>query len=186
MKRTLMILALMLTAFAAGAQYKPSGELQKKGGRLYMEGQKLTNEQISHTLSTVMNDEGVAYDQSWNSAYKMRTSGIVLTSVGSAACVAGSFVYIVGVAKVIASGIGAGIAGDPDGIVGENELVGGAVLLGSGVAMVGSGIPLWCVGGNRMKKVVNGYNSQLPASLGPDMVLAVGPCPNGIGLSLTF
>ncbi len=187
MKRTLMILALIASALTAAAQYNPSAELLKKGGRLYQGDMKLTGEQIDNLLSSIHNDENVAYSRLWNKADAMRTSGIVLTSVGSAACVAGPFLYILGVAKVIGSGIGAGLSGNPDGIIGESELIGGIVTTCAGVAMLGTGIPLWCVGGSRMKDVVSEYNNQrLAGPSGPSVTLALGPCPNGIGLSLSF
>ncbi len=182
MKRIFFILILTAMTVAASAQYNMSSELLKKGGKLYQDGEKLSSEQITQILSPLQNGNGVSYDVLWGKARNMRTTGVVLTSAGSAAFVAGPVIFIVGLAKVLGSGIGSGIAGDPDGVVGEGDVTAGLVITGAGVAMLGSGIPLWCVGGKRMKNIVSDYNGQST----PEVSLAFGPCPNGLGLSLNF
>ncbi len=151
MKRILLILMLAVMTFTAHAQYN---DLVKKGGNIYQDDVRLSTEQLSLMLP--------GYSQAKN----MRTAGIALTATGSAAVVTGPLVLFVGLAKVIGSGIGSGIAGNPDGVVGKGEVTAGLVITGAGVAMLGSGIPLWCIGGKRIKNMVVEYN--------------------GLGLSLNF
>ncbi len=162
----------MLTAmaFTAHAQYNTSADLVKKGGNVYQNDVRLSTEELSLMLPE------------YSKAKNMRTTGIVLTSTGSAAVLTGPVVLFVGIAKVIGSGIGSGISGNPDGVVGEGEVTAGLVITGAGVAMLGSGIPLWCIGGKRIKNMVADHNGQSR----PDVTLALGPCPNGLGLSLNF
>ncbi len=199
MKRTLIILTLLASTFMAGAQYNPSAELIREGGRLYQGDQKLSKEQIHLALSPFKDEKGRTYEEIWNKSKDMRTAGIVLTSVGSVSLAAGPVVTLVGAIVAVAEGLGAGLGAgltaafggtpqpvDKETLKSPGIITSGFIVTGAGVAMLGSGIPLLCVGNKRMKNVVSDYNAQLPAAERPETTIAFGPCPNGIGLSLKF
>ncbi len=188
-------------AMTASAQYNPSAELVKKGGKLYIDGTKLSKEQVSNILASYSDERGTAYNELWSKANGMRKGGIALTSAGSAAIVIGPVVTLIGAIVGAAEGIGAGLGAGLSAALGGTEaqpaeveatkgkgiVVSGVVVTGAGVAMLGSGIPLLCIGNKRMKNIVSGYNAQLPATArNSEVAIALGPCPNGIGLSISF
>lgn len=193
MKKILLLISLLAVCFAAQAQY--SGTLKRSGCSLKMDGQKLTKAETTALLSDI---GGVDYTASWEKARRGRTTGIVMTSVGSGVAVLGAGVSIVGLfATVIAVGAAA-TTGAIVGSVGGEEtaqetassaadqaadsttpiMTAGLVMMGAGAVTAVAGIPFIVVNCNKMNKIVKTYNNT-PA-------LAFGTTGNGLGLTLNF
>ncbi len=190
MKKILIILAFLAASVSANAQYNT--DLYKKGGKFYLGEEKLSKEQFQTIMSSRYNESGIAYYDVWKKNKNMRDAGIALTSAGAASVVAGGFTILIGAIIGVGEGLGQGLSnafggnsqsGNGEPLKAPGIITGGFVVGGAGVAMLGAGIPLWCIGSNRMKKAVNGYNGLAPLK---DAELAFGPCPNGVGLSFRF
>ncbi len=185
MKRITLILILLLAAMTASAQYNTSSELYLKRGHLYQNDNKLSVKEINSMFSSICNEDGVAYSEVWRKAGGMRTAGVVLTSVGSVAIVAGPVMTLFGTVLVLATGTAGALAGDAEAVQGEGLVYSGLAVGIAGVGMLGSGIPLLCVGNKRMKGAVSAYNSGRQTAE-TSVSLNLGACPNGFGLSLRF
>ncbi|HTG57512.1 MAG TPA: hypothetical protein VL943_14645 [Niabella sp.] len=103
---------------------------------------------------------------------KMRTGGIILTSVGAGLIIGGTALIIDGNNQ----NDGYNFSGDYyDGDLtdGDGKIVAGAVGIVFGALSVGGGITMWVIGNNKMKKYGGGQ-------------MSIQPTKNGLGLAYRF
>lgn len=194
------VIAAMIAVAAFSSEQDTSGIMVKKGGRIFIDGQKLSESQVLSSFSGLNLEDGTRYDVLWAKVAKRRSVGVGLTIAGSSTLAVGAgafavgFVYLIVTAVAtpfyaIANAYGAQetVAEGLDGNVRTASafLLGGTIGCVSGIGMLGAGIPILCVNNSRMKKYVNAYNgSLLPAP--QKVTLNFGAQRNGIGLALNF
>ncbi|WP_114791893.1 hypothetical protein U0035_15165 [Niabella yanshanensis] len=103
---------------------------------------------------------------------KLRTGGIILTSVGAGLIIGGTALIIDGNNQ----NDGYNFSGnyyDGDLTDGDGKIVAGAVGIAFGALSVGGGITMWVIGNNKMKKYGGGQ-------------MSIQPTKNGLGLAYKF
>lgn len=103
---------------------------------------------------------------------KMRTGGIILTSVGAGLIIGGTALIIDGNNQ----NDGYNFSGnyyDGDLTDGDGKIVAGALGIAFGALSVGGGITMWVIGNNKMKKYGGGQ-------------MSIQPTKNGVGLAYKF
>ena len=190
---------LLLLAFsvAASAQYADGGTLKRAGGKIKLDGRKLTAEEQTLLLSDI---GGIDYNEAWNQAARRRRVGNTLTIAGSAGIVLGAATTVVGaltsalgaVAGAVGGAMVGSIAGEEAAQDAANEgaeagakagdpiVAAGVITTGVGVAALATGIPLLAGGCKRMNRIVAGANQARGGEL------SLGPTPGGFGLTYRF
>ena len=193
MKRWMLILFFLTLSLAASAQY-----INRKGGNLVQDGQKLSKEEAQTLLSDI---NGTDYNAVWKDYNGWRKTGLGLTIGGGVAIVGGFTSFLMGtLVSVVGVAVGAtaGAIGGSEGAQAGAEagakagvplMTGGAIAAGVGAAALGAGIPVLVVNSRRMNRIVREYNSTLPEPVpaeDPVVEVAFGPAPSGIGLTISF
>ena len=190
MKKTVMILMLMLLSLGAWAQYAGTGVVKRSGTRIKVDGVKLSREEQAALLSDI---GGTDYNPAWQKAKSGRNTGIGLTIGGGIVTLAGGTAFMVGlIASTIGAGVGAVVgsiggeetaqeAAQQGATAGEPYIDGGLIAAGAGLAAMGAGIPLMIVNGKRLGNIVKTCNNDRS-----EAQLSLGPTGNGFGLVLNF
>ena len=180
MKRLLFIIAsvaaLLSISVISSAQNTDStgtwtpGELQKKGTRLAIGGEKLSKEVQTLILSDI---NGEDLNPQWNKYTREAQAGL-WTLVGGSVVFAGGITYmtVLGIGYVLGVAIGAGVGAVATGGQGDMSGIGDSVAEGMKGKFIASeiitvavlagmttGIVLLCVGHSNLKKVVKYCNS---------------------------
>ncbi len=103
---------------------------------------------------------------------KMRTGGIILTSVGAGLIIGGTALIIDGNNQNGGYNFN-GDYYDGDLTDGDGKIVAGALGIAFGALSVGGGITMWVIGNNKMKKYGGGQ-------------MSLQPTKNGLGLAYKF
>lgn len=103
---------------------------------------------------------------------KMRTGGIILTSVGAGLIIGGTALIIDGNNQNDGYNFN-GDYYDGDFTDGDGKIIAGAVGIAFGVLSTGGGITMWAIGNKKMKKYGGGQ-------------ISVQPTKNGLGLAYRF
>lgn len=195
MKRLLLLLVCGFITIAASAQYAVQNVPVLKGSRVFVDGEKISNEAVVAYLVSAY-DNSVA--DSWTKNRTAYKTGLGLTIAGSSVTWCGSLVFTAGMIAgagtlitVPILGMGGIVAGDMqpagdylDGGLSAADLmisIGGCSAL-AGLAMLASGIPVLCVYKTRLNTMFQEYGSGLAS----DINLSFGPTGSGIGLALKF
>ena len=180
MKRLIFILSTITTfltisvvSFAQNSDLSSPwtpGELQKKGTRLAIDGEKLPKDVQTLILSDI---EGVDFNPQWNKYTKEAQAGL-WTLVGGSVLFLGGGTYftVLGIAYVLGVSIGVGVGAvvtggqvDLSGVgdsVAEGmrgKFIAAEVMTAAGLVGMTTGIVLLCVGHSNLKKIVKYCNS---------------------------
>lgn len=200
MKHWTLTLLLVFVSFGAWAQYaQPGAEYKRAGGTIKVDGEKLSKEACMELLTQA---GGEQLYKDWKNANDMRTTGIVMTSVGGGVgaiglgvAFMGGLVSILGAAAGATTGAIVGSIGGEDaassaaqqgasqgGKAGNGLLYGGLAAAGLGFGTMIAGIPILAVNCSKMNKIVKGLN-EAPQ---PAPQFGLGATENGLGLVLLF
>ena len=198
MKKIVLLFLLLLTcSFAASAQFADGGVLKRSGGKIKVDGRKLTVEEQTLLLSDIA---GIDYNEAWSKAAGHRSAGLALTIAGSAGVVLGATTTIVGALTSVVGAVAGATTGAVVGSIGGEEaaqqaanqganegvkagepiMTAGLIAAGVGAAALATGVPLLIVHCKRMNAIVAGANQ----ARGVEVSLA--PCSGGFGLALRF
>ncbi|MBE6237983.1 MAG: hypothetical protein E7116_07535 [Bacteroidales bacterium] len=186
MKRLFLLSVTLLMALSASAQYVAADYqspmyMKAKGGRIFLDDEKLTRAEAAACFSDM---DGVDCSSDYLRYRGAYNAGVGLTSAGAATAVVGTSI-------VVAGGVVALIVAPFAAIGGETELprkvglvpkLGGYMTLG-GLAMLASGIPLICVYKKRIRTLAEEYNS---IAANPRVTMSFGGQPSGIGFAIHF
>jgi len=187
MKKIVLLVALVLWTAAAYGQYVPEwhqGDLQKKGARIAVQGEKLDPETTLQLVTQVGGEEMAA---SWEKYAKKRGWGVGLTSAGYTVAAAGLAYGGVYLFAAIIGSVFAAIGGQ-EAVDSVWDNMGPRVSIGTGVMVAGlaagtTGVVLLCSGNRHLKEIVQACDA---AGLPADAELTFGPAPSGVGLVLRF
>lgn len=170
MKRTILFFAAMLITFAAFAQYQESSSMKVKGSTIYLDGNKLSQEEAATFL-------GSAGDEYLNNrkGYKV---GLGLSVGGASLTAVSGFTFLVtsAVTAVVAPFSALGEEDIPAGIKTTLFVSAGGFVIGAAAML--AGIPTAAVYQSRIKKQARNYNQSLTVSFGAQS--------SGIGLAMRF
>ena len=163
--KRILLLIILCFAFNVSFAQIADQEVIYKLGSIYSGDVKLTSDQVADLMTDDMYTD-------YLSGRRLYKSGVIVTSVGAGV--------------VAASGLLFGSMFLPSKTT-DNETPGmplGTALISLGGAITGGaiiavGVPLLCVGNNRLKNTVEGYNIR-------NVSLTLGPTRYGAGLSFTF
>lgn len=192
MKRFLLLICFLCVALSSQAQY-----IRRHGGQLrYQDGQVLTKEEQQLLLSDI---EGHDYNAPWNTARRLRGTGLGLTIGGGVAMGVGAMGVTIGAVTSALGAVIGGTVGSMGGQEGAQEgasagakagtpLITAGLIVGAvGVVATATGIPMLVVNTRRMNKIVNTYNNSLnPEEPQIQASINFGFTPHGIGLSYQF
>ena len=191
----MLLLLCSFMTIAASAQYAVQNVPVLKGSRVFVDGEKISNEAVVAYLVSAY-DDSVA--DSWTKNRTAYKTGLGLTIAGSAITWCGSLAFTVGLVIGAGTLITVPILGmiglptgnmKPAGDYWHNGMssadiminIGGYSIL-TGLAMLASGIPVMCV----YKKRLNAIFQEYGPGLASDINLSFGPTANGFGLALNF
>ncbi len=198
MRRLFFItLFLLAAAAAASAQFADGGTLKRAGGKIKLDGRKLTAEEQALLLSDI---GGIDYNDAWNRAASRRRVGNTLTIAGSSAIVLGTATTVVGALTSAIGAVAGATGGALVGSIGGEEaakdlanegaeagakagdpiIAAGVITAGVGIAALATGIPLLVGGCKRLNHIVAGANQARGSEL------SLGPAPGGFGLTYRF
>lgn len=170
-KRLILILGLtMACAGLSHAQYAFPSEITSKGGRILVDGEKLTAQQAAQLFSEF---GGEQMGEQYLANRKGYRTGMTLISVGVPMVAVGYFTSIVGALLTLDSEVAQS---------GEAMYYTGAAMSITGALMTVAGIPTTIVFKKRIKNTAAEYN----ASVASRQTLALSPARSGIGIAMTF
>lgn len=129
----------------------------RKRGRLYMNGDIISADQYKRMCMTL--DKNLWEQYRKGTTY--RKSGVWLMSIGAGIVFTGMMVMI------------------------DDEVIGGS-LIGVGSAVTIAGVPLYCIGVNKRRRSVDGFNSAYSRKYAYTATLNLGISDVGVGLALNF
>lgn len=190
MKRIAAIIILMILPVGAWAQVAGTGEIQRAGTHIKMNGERLSPEAQAALLSDI---NGMDYVSSWEKAGKGRNTGLGLTIGGGVAALGGSVVVVAGLTSSIFGALIGGTVGSIGGqesaqqgaeqgaAAGQPITTAGLVVTGAGLVAMGVGIPMLIKNTKTLNRIVNTCNDNKAS-----VQMSLGPTRNGFGLSLQF
>lgn len=186
MKRLFLLSVTLLVALSASAQYVVADYsspvyMKAKGGRIFLDGEKLTRAEAAACFSGM---DGVDRSTDYLRYRRVYNTGVGLTSAGAVTTVAGTSIAVAGglVALIVAPFAAIGGATELPREVSQVPKLGGYMTLG-GLAMLASGIPLISVYKKRIRTLAEEYNS---IAANPRVTMSFGGQPSGIGFAIHF
>lgn len=180
MKRIILVFVLLFASLAVShAQYAYPPEVTSRGGKILVEGEKLSPAKAALLFDNVC---GVGIGDDYLKYRKGYRTGVGLSVGGAATFVVGLPASYIATAFAIAYGFSTIGGGEvPKGV--DIAVYGTYGITLAGAAMMIAGIPTASVYRHRIKKVTAEYNSTVTSS---KPVVTFSPARSGFGIAMNF